>query len=361
VQSHILQVTNGFGKFVNYRVSPAPRHYINGISQPFTSNIFMQDVTLNACNQDQSTIDISMDLASSSQPIGSGDSIRLILPEGVRYVANSYTPTSNASTTVPYVETSNGTEIVYIDLENGLSSGTTIQFSLDVEAYDVAQECREYDITVQAFNSQPSACNGNNCNIRVISSEATRSVLIEKPAYQIEWNSATTTPINANSHTLNYSVDLTNTTGISVSAATGVTVEIYEDTDGDGRYSNGDILVGSESHNVAINALETVSLIGSIIAPANRICDLLAVVRPETTCACSEDESFLLDADLNNTFDRAVSICSQTDISVGPPAMTGYLYQWLSVDGSDMTALSSISSTPIQFNFRNTTGNQIVW
>jgi hypothetical protein len=349
------------GKFVNYRVSPAPRHYINGISQPFTSNIFMQDVTLNACNQDQSTIDISMDLASSSQPIGSGDSIRLILPEGVRYVANSYTPTSNASTTVPYVETSNGTEIVYIDLENGLSSGTTIQFSLDVEAYDVAQECREYDITVQAFNSQPSACNGNNCNIRVISSEATRSVLIEKPAYQIEWNSATTTPINANSHTLNYSVDLTNTTGISVSAATGVTVEIYEDTDGDGRYSNGDILVGSESHNVAINALETVSLIGSIIAPANRICDLLAVVRPETTCACSEDESFLLDADLNNTFDRAVSICSQTDISVGPPAMTGYLYQWLSVDGSDMTALSSISSTPIQFNFRNTTGNQIVW
>ncbi|MGB0983837.1 MAG: SdrD B-like domain-containing protein [Saprospiraceae bacterium] len=350
------------GRFVNYRVSPAPRHYINGISQSFASNIFMQDVALNACNEDQSTIDISMDLASASQPIGAGDSVRLILPEGVRYVANSYNPVNNAVNTTPSIEIENGSQVVYIDLEDGLGSGSTIQFTIDIEAYDVAQECREYDITVQAFNSQPAICGGiGNCNVRVISSESTRSVTIEKPAYQIEWNSAIVTPINASSHTLDYSVDLTNLTGIAVDASTGVTVEIYEDTDGDGRYSVGDILVGNKTHNIAITALQTVTLTGKITAPADKTCDLLAVIRPETTCTCSEDESFLLDAELNNTFDRMVATCSQNSITVGPASMTGYAYEWLGVDGSDVTALGSVATTPVQFNFENTTGNEIIW
>ena len=354
---------NPCGDFANYRFSPAPKHHINGVSTPFASSINIQGLTLNACAEDNSTLNISMSLASGSQATGSSDSVAIILPPGVRYVSNSYTPISNAVVTNPMIEVVDDYEIVYVDLKDGVTSGNSIQFRIDIEAFDVGQDCRDYDITVQSFNSQNAMCVGtaSPCNVRVVSSETSKNITIEKPSYTIDWNNAMATPISADTLSLAYTVTLQNNAATPIDSTVGVVVEIYNDTDGDGRYSTGDVKVGTSVFNSNIGALETIVLTDTVNIHVSQICNLLAVVNPETACACSEDESFLIDAELNNTFTRETSICSNGTVIFGPETVTGYTYEWFGINGADINALSTITNSPTQFTYDNNTGGEVIW
>ena len=351
------------GKFANYRFSPGPAHHLSGVSQPFASSISFQDVTLNACSEDKSAVSIGLNLASGSQPIGTGDSLRVVLPSGVRYVTNSYAAISNAVTSQPSIEIVNGDQIIYIDLLDGVTTGNFIEFTIEVEAFDVGQDCRSYDMIIQSFNSQNTNCSSNsaNCAVRVISSETTRNITIEKPSYQITWNSSTVTPVTSSTSNLIYSVDLQNISSTGLAASTGVTVEIYKDIDGDGRFSAGDQLAGSSLFNVNIAALETITLSDTITVGTDVVCDLLAVINPQVTCACSEDETFLLDAEIVNAFTREQEICSNASINIGPSPVPSYTYEWFGINGADLTVLSATNTTPIQFSYDNNTGNDVVW
>lgn len=349
------------GRFANYRVSPGERHYITGVSEPFASSVFVQDATLDACQEETTTLDISLTLTNNSQSTGSGDSVRVILPEGVRFVPNSYNPISNAANITPFVVNDGGTETVYIDLPNGLTAGSSTNFTIDIQAYDVGQDCRDYDYTVQAYNTQSATCvaSGNTCNVRVISSEVTKSLTVEKPSYTIDWIDVDVTPVSATSNRLDYSVQVTNQSGIIGSG--GVNVEVYQDMDGDGRYSAIDELIGTTNFTATLNPYQPTALSGSLIADANRVCNLLAVIRPQTSCACNEDETFLLDAQLENIFDSTATTCSNNAITFGPTPTTGYSYQWFSIEGSDLSALSATNTTPVQFNYDNNTGSNLTW
>jgi hypothetical protein len=351
------------GDFANYRFSPAPKHHINGVSVPFASSVNVQNLSLNACAKDNSTLDISLSLSSSSQPIGPKDSVAIILPAGVRYVNNSYTPISNAVTTAPLIETKNGTQVIYIDLKDGVTSGNNVQFKIDIEAFDIGQDCRDYDITIQSFNSQNAFCatTSSNCNVRVISSGVSKKITIEKPSYTINWNSAMATPISSDTLSLAYSVIVQNNTAIPIDSTVGVVVEIYNDTNGDGRFSSGDTKVATSWFKTNINALQTLTLTDTVNIHANKLCNLLAVINPQTACACSEDESFLIDAELNNTFPREASVCSNEPVTFGPNLVSGYTYQWFGLGGAAISALNATLTSPVQFTYDNNTGVEIVW
>jgi len=106
---------------------------------------------------------------------------------------------------------------------------------------------------------------------------------------------------------------------------------------------------------------ETVKIMGQQAVTPGALCKLLAVINPQTTCACELNVSNQIDAQIENVFEMEVEVCADTDLEIGPDAVAGIDYEWLSVNSSNLAALSSTTSTPTTFNFDNTTGSDIVW
>ncbi len=356
-------------EFVNYKFSPGPIVKINGVSDSYVSNLSVpESEELNACEGNSIEVGVNFTLALTSLPTGSSDSIMVELPAGISYVPGSYTVVSNGappSGTNPLVVATADGEIVYIDLMDNVMAGETVDVTFEIDAEDVAQSCRDYDLIVRTFNSQMVVCEstGELCDVRTTSDEVTGSVSIVKPDVYISNVTLSAEAAPVDEEILSYCMDLTND-GESIDAGTTTTVELYDDSNDNGDYDAGvDVYLASISTMDAIASGETIEVCGTVNVPSGMTCNVIAIINPATTCACNTNKSYRTNADLTQSFpEMAYEVCSDGSITnIGPEPLDNVSYEWVGIDGASLVGFSSTTTTPVDFQFRNTTGNVLDW
>ncbi len=344
-------------ELANYSTSPAAALKIKGMPEIYKTNIQLNAVTLNPCKGEKAQIEVNFGLLPSSIPTSNKDSIRIILPPGLRYVPGSYIAGVNAQNLPPLIVTKNGQQYLYWDLNNGLSGGSSVKFKFSVESFDAQQECRAYPIIAQTYSSQAAYCVSTmqTCNARALSSETRQNITYTKPDISVSNFTASSQGVPPNKEEVSYTFTVHNA-GASIPAGVPTNIEVYADN-GNGDYDPGiDQLLFTKTITDAIPGGADLTVSGKDLVTSGNTCILIAVINPGTTCACKLSRSFQARPALSMPFPREVRGCSNTNIpNLGPGSLVGISYEWFGINGAPNSALSSTTSSPITVKYRNTT------
>ncbi|MDA8693339.1 HYR domain-containing protein [Saprospiraceae bacterium] len=341
--------------------APGARVIINNALPEYEINVDIGDLTLNPCQDDAATIEIDMEiLADAGVFTQNSDSIFITLPPGIEYTVGSYQAISNANGSSPIVEDVNGQSILKLPLQGGLGNGDIVNFEFDIMAVDIGQLCEVYEILVQTLSVRSEMCGAMTCDIKVISGSKASPVSIQKPDLTIDVVSLAF--VTAPPGELTYIVEVTNDGAVPQLPGDPINIELYNDADANGFLDPSiDNLVTTIPEGVSILPGETVTITGSVDLPPDGLCTVLAQISSETTCTCSSDVSNQTSVEIINDFEMEIEVCSGEIANIGPAAIGGYDYEWVPVGTANLTALSSTTTTPIDFEFDNTTGSNIEW
>ncbi|RMF28239.1 MAG: hypothetical protein D6765_06320, partial [Bacteroidetes bacterium] len=344
----------------NYRFSPAEVVNVLPPVETYQTSLAVSADTLNPCREEQTAVSVSFTLHPNSVPTSASDSVRVIFPPGVSYVPGSYQPGANALPAEPFLETSNGQQIAYWDLQDGLAGGSTVAFSFEMKAVDAQQECRAYELVVQTFSSQTGLCiaDNSNCDFRAVSAENRLDVQFIKPALSILSFSAEALASPPDSVLLSYSLSLSNG-GESLRPGDTLRIGVYAD-DGDGDFGPADQWLFDILSTDSLPGGSSRTYQGQARIASGMACRLLAVVDPQRTCTCSPDVGPVVEAPLDQPFAQTRQACSGEVLTdVGPPALSNLQYEWLSLDGSNLGGFSALDTTPVNFQWPNTLGQTL--
>ena len=321
-------------------------------------------VSFNPCSGDSETLNIKITLGGG--PITNADSVRVLLPEGLSYIAGSYAPGTNAPTDpgLPVQRVINGQNALFLPLDGTGGMGNMILFDIDIEASDVAQSCGDYRIAVDAFAAFDDECNGVICQSAFSRGSDAATAVIQKPDIEIDdiIGTITLTPGQPNA-VADFSVDATNL-GFPLIAGNNLRVSIYDDVNGNGSLDPGTDVFLFPLDTLLVNDLgtgESINVRGMTSFPASGVCTVIGVIEPDETCVCSTRPSATFRPDIIFDIPNQFGVCSNESVDIGPDPIPGYDFRWLSVDGSDLGNLSSTTTTPTTFTApANNTGAPLV-
>ncbi|MBO9637447.1 MAG: hypothetical protein J7576_04700 [Siphonobacter aquaeclarae] len=211
-----------------------------------------------------------------------GETIRITLPKP--FTLGTVTNISNfTSGTTPTV-TSDATSTTYIwTLPAGVAAGETISFSAPLTSAGTPA-CGQFPVKELIAYTFTSVCapSGPTCtgSLQAEGENEATVINVTKPAYTI---SAFTGAASATGSNVVGTLTLTqsNTTYVSQNAV----VSLFKDVDGNGQYSSGDVLLGSQTFAVANTASQTFNYDITSSYKGN-VCPIVAVV--DLTCACTD-------------------------------------------------------------------------
>ncbi|MEN0005715.1 MAG: SdrD B-like domain-containing protein, partial [Bacteroidota bacterium] len=340
---------------------PAGRIRITTQPPSFNASVTLGNLVINPCqaNQTTSIVNVSIDNGIPSVL----DSVRYLLPEGITYVNNSYQPLLNASPDPPQVRTEGGKQILVWPIDQVVSPGQNISFSVAISAMDIGQFCGEYDLEVEAFSRVNELCDMMTCSVAILAGSGTGTITLAKPELTIDQLDADLSITSSTNEGLSvFNAEVCNN-GATLQAGQEINLDIYEDVDRNGFRSAPDILLFT-INQVLTQSLENgecALLSGSETFTAGTVCTIIGVVDPNNTCACSEVPSFQVRPEVEIIFDQDAQVCSREPINIGPNLINGYDFEWLSINGSDLGALSATNTTPVTFVLPNTTGAPITY
>ncbi len=331
----------------------------------FEAQVDVQNLELNPCNMEQTTSFVNVTITNGMLDI-LVDSIQYVLPPGLTYVPGSYMPIVNATPGgmgFPAISTIGGSQVLTWPINNTFSPGDVISFKLDIIANDIGQVCSENRIRVLAFSRTNVMCGMETCSIATVAGEAYANVSIVKPQLIFNNFESTLTLISTTNETLNaFSIEICNN-GAVLQSGQSVTLDIYEDIDRNGSRSGPDIYLSSISQVLTspLNPGECITLSGEDTFPSGTVCTIIGVLNPENTCTCSEEPSFQVMPEIIYEFETEYEACSGDVIPIGPNPVDNYMYEWLSYNGSPLSALSDPNATTTDFSYTNTSGSPITF
>ncbi len=329
---------------------------------PFISEISIQADTLEACVGEGTTLEVEYSI-NGTMSTSTQDSLRVILPPGVSFVPNSYVFGTNPNTNPPVIKNESGLQVLYWGIA-GLTPGDAATFSIDIKAEDVGQGCQDFPLYVQTFKSAEAFCDATNetCNVRSISDESVEFIFIQKPELEVNSINVSAMTMGAN-EMLMFEFTVQNIGDVASTSDNIIYLDIFDDVDGDGRYTAGvDIILGTVSTAAAVGVGETAILTGDLIIPAGTSCQMVAYLDSSKNCSCSSSASAQIQSDLDLKIEKVFTACSNEAIQFGPDANPAYEFEWLSLLGSDLTAIQTpLNQTPATFSFDNNTGAEITW
>ncbi|MDO8365692.1 MAG: gliding motility-associated C-terminal domain-containing protein [Saprospiraceae bacterium] len=261
-----------------------------------------------------------------------GDSVYILLPQGVSFFFNSYTPGQNAPAGPPTLNAQGFQLPLPI-----LPGGGTMQFSFKVEL-GAAAGCTDQIIAAQTRVKSVAFCQslGAPCDVYISTGEATFNLDIDHPQLAAS---------NANLFITNGQVSGSITiTNIGAIAANGATVQIWQDADGNGTLSANDVMLNTFQTLTSIASGASVQLSGILDGlDSTQICGLLFVLPAEENCAC-DDQIFSFDKiDLTHT---PLNFCGLSPVSLGVPSQAGFIYLWQPSSGLACATCPNTVYTP---------------
>lgn len=300
------------GKKSNLLNKPGDPVSIVGLNPSYGVQISLQAIGAPAltCGSSQE-FSVNLNLLGTPSP---GDSVYILLPEGVTVLPDTYLPGVNA-VPGPITLTANGFQLALPILQGG----GTVQFTFQVQI-GVSAGCEDPSITAQTRVRTEAFCQslGAPCNVYVSTGAASLNLNVLHP--QLTAGVPNLSIVNGQ---LNAVLNISN---IGNSPANGASLQIWQDLDGNGMISSADLLVQTLSNTSSILPGGTLVLNGVLpTLDSNQLCGLLFVLPALENCSC-EDQIFQFESlQLQHT---VLNICDLNPLELGVAMQNGFSYQW---------------------------------
>lgn len=261
---------------------------------------------------------LEVTLASSDAP-SPGDSIYVLLPEGVSYVSGSYQPGPNAPAEGPLVT---GKTLRWA-LPAGLGIGATLRFRFSIR-YDDAAGCADQVVALQTREQAQAFCPaiGASCDVFVATGETFLPLNLQNPQLTLR-----NFEPEFQNNKLEFSALLENA---GAGAANNPVVQFYLDQNQNGQVDAGDTLVRTVQVDQTLTPGAIAGISGALNISAADLCRLLAFVPGAENCACA-DQTIPLGGNVFTT--TAIGLCEILPVPVGVDSTAGHLYEWLTPKG----------------------------
>ena len=304
------------GRRANVLNKPGEPLHIQGLEPSYGVQIGITNAGAEGIACGGQEFSVQMNLLGTASP---GDSVYISLPQGVSLAMDSYVPGLNAPLGPPTLN-SQGFQL----LLPVLPGGSSVIFSFTV-LFEEEAGCNDPVILVQTRVRTDAFCQslGIPCTVFVATGEAIWNLNIPRA----QWNlgNAHWSIVNG---VLQSSVTVSN---IGQVDASGVSVEIWRDTNGDGILSATDLLLGALQSTDAIGAGTSLQLTGLVPGlDSTQLCGLLYVLPAADNCACEDQVLLFEDLSLSHT---ELQFCALQPVMLGVPSQVGYIYQWQPATG----------------------------
>lgn len=321
---------------------------ITGVIPPYVANI---DLVTNAppivaCGDDY-TFNVNM---TADGVTLDNDSIFVILPAGVTYVPGSYVPNPNADPNEPFIDNSNGNQILKWAVKSGLSPNTPISFDMTMTGFGILECDAEHIIQIKAVQKQEAICvaDGTLCEVLAETGNAIITLQTTHPDFELQ-----NFTINTNGTVVAFSVDVNNN---GDDTEHPLIVDFYLDNDGNGVPSAGDVLLESQTIIDPIGMGGLINIQGVFNIQYEQICDVIAFIGADQNCSC-EDEILSPVGNILNQL-APETVCSGEDKEIGISAISGNTYTWsppdnLTPGNASLTTFNYVNNTddPVQLSY----------
>lgn len=311
------------GKEVLSRYSFSKPIDIKGIVKPYFSHMEFEKKPIDVCNYDG--VGRMKFLNLGPDTTGTNDYIKLLLPEGIYLDTTFMTGIHNTPKSKPTVVQGVSYTGVW-QIPAGIALGDSVVFLYKTYVNSGELDCGETRILAQSVVSQPALCvkDSSICNIDVSTSSDIMLDSIKKGIYQLKYINAFSIPKNGKEEvSLKYTIL---NTGSLKEGGIPMTVKIVADSNGNGTFDAGEVLVYGDTiyDSIGTGQLLLRDIIFSV--QSSDACNLLLVV-DSTSCVCSSTALALAPVTLSNSGPDTIG-CSRADLPIGQSAMTGVTYLW---------------------------------
>ncbi|HNG90199.1 MAG TPA: hypothetical protein PK858_08340, partial [Saprospiraceae bacterium] len=256
--------------------------------------------------------EVEMNLLGQPSP---GDSVYVLLPSGVTLKADSYKSLLNAPNTAP-TPIPGGFRVA---LPTNMGGGIGVKFQFDALLSQSAG-CIDQTIVVQTRVRSTSLCvsTGQPCAVYVSTGEAFLKIEPLRPELVIGNVSLS---LSANDQ-ITAEVVVNN---VGVTPASGATVQLWSDLDGNGLLSAADVLRQTLTNSQAFQPGTSLPLSGVLNLGPQQLCGLLAVLPAAENCACAAQVFPLENFALSHAERK---LCDKSPVQVGVAQRPGASYEW---------------------------------
>lgn len=325
---------------------------INGANQTHQTQVIVDADWLTPCNA-STNVDVRI---VNLGPISSwvGDSITMVLPDGIIYETGSYSPLSNAVATPPQISNYAGKQYLRWSLNNLAINTDTASFNIRIKAIpDSIQTCQEKFLYVYSTNQDNVTCSSSGlpCNVNVITGDTLEPIFVEKGNLNILAGSAKSIANPPNGETVIITLDIDNIGPQIDQFVNGnpnpTIISFYEDIDGSGTYTPADALITYDTLLDSIpNGLYTYQ--DSVNFPSGKACSFIAVIDYlENSCICTSTEYLITNVPMV-TNEPDDSVCANIPTLIGyENPIIGYTYSWSIIPNGTHYLNTTNGATPM--------------
>ena len=313
---------------------------IDGATEPYVSEIKLSTTFISPC-ANSTALNV---VVYNQGPLafGSTDSVAVELPAGVTYVPGSFVPGNNAPVNpIPSVVVLNGISYLTWQLPPGVAAGDSTVFSFNYVGDANLLSCDINRFGARTTNEQSVNCviSGTTCSINIITGDTTLPVFTFKANLSFVSANAVAVPKPPLGESVSINYDLLNT-GETILAGTNTTISFYQDSDGNGTFSTGDIFLGNDTLTGQINTNSTVSFTSILDVASGNSCSIIAVLDTAlNACACNPSQILVNVPLINAGLDTI--ICSNQIVPLGDFPSNSYSYTWSPITGLDDATIAN--------------------
>ncbi len=316
-------------------------------SQPFTSEPYLINGAI-ATHQNQIIIDAGWltpcDTSTPVQvkiinlgPINNwvGDSITVVLPNGIHYKTGSYDSIQNVSSAPPVITSFGNKEYLRWELSNLVANTDTAKFGFQILSQpDSIKSCINQFMQVYTTNEDNAICSstGLGCKVNVLTGDTLEPLFVEKGSLLLANASAFSIPNPTTGEKVYVNFDIDNIgpaiNGNINGLPNGTVVSYFDDIDGTNTYTLADTLLVTDTiWDTIPNG--TYSYNDSLLLPAGKACKLLVVLDYlNNPCICSSSEILIPNVSMI-TNEEDDSVCALIPTPIGyEDSITRYNYSW---------------------------------
>ncbi|MBA2612997.1 MAG: gliding motility-associated C-terminal domain-containing protein [Bacteroidetes bacterium] len=350
---------SGCGASTGQLVSLSSQLGIAGASIPYTTNTVLKSTFISPCNNASVLRVSSQNLGPLS--FGNSDSIRVILPYGVSYVAASFAGISNPPVnTIPSITIINNTQNLAWKLPTGIAPNDSTVFNINYTGNPIQLACNISNFEAKTTSSSALLCTLTNsfCGVQVVTGGDTLPIFTYK-SYLTLINAGGYSVPNPPTGETGYVNFTINNTGQTLNSSNSTVISYYNDVNSNGIYNVGDILITTHTLNAAIPSNGTYAYNYTLNIPSGAACHLIAVLDTAINhCSCNASQ-IVLNLPLRKTA-IDTSICPGQTAIIGYNPITNYSYSWTPVTNLSSGTISNPLVTGVNATTSNITTNYIV-
>jgi gliding motility-associated-like protein len=278
----------------------------------------------------------------------SNDRIEVILPPGISRDVSYFKAVRNAPNKDSIlVSNFNGTTLLSWQMPRRVQPGDSVEFDIRLSSNGAQLSCGTAELLARTISAQKLECVPENkiCNIKVVTGSVLSIPAVDKG--NLQFNSVSisaSTLLNSDTEQITLKYGIKNL-GKFTSSATPIVVRYHYDNDGNGKWSSGDLRIGTDTIRKSLKKDSVVMVNRTLRIRAGQGCAILAVI-DSAACACKFGQTIFPVPYYPNA-GRDTALCSGSAWKLGSTTSRWYKYSWNRPDVLDSVSIGNPILIPI--------------